>query len=281
MTSESAKTLPASLTLVGAGKMGGAMLRGWLALGLPPGAIQIIESNPSPELSALCQEKTISLSATPTGKPSEVLVLAVKPQGLEAALETVKAALSEETLLISVLAGKTLHNLGERFGTANSSEARPIVRTMPNLPASIGMGVTGAVANGTASAQHRALTTALLEAIGTVEWLEKEEDIEALMAISGCGPAYVFYLVECLAAAGAAMGLSPDLSMRLARATVEGSGGLLAADSQAAATLRQNVTSPGGTTAAALEVLMGKDGLMPLMEQAARAAKRRSQELAG
>jgi len=275
MTSPSAKTLPASLTLVGAGKMGGAMLRGWLTLGLPPAAVSIIESNPSPELSALCQEKAIALSAT-TAKPSEVLVLAVKPQGLEAALDTIKAAMSPETLLVSVLAGKTLANLGQRFG-----ETRPIVRTMPNLPASIGKGVTGAVANATVSEPQRAMTSALLEAVGTVEWLAREDDIEALMAISGCGPAYVFYLVECLAAAGAAMGLAPELAMRLARATVEGSGALLAADPQDAATLRQNVTSPGGTTAAALEVLMGEAGLKPLIEQAARAAKRRSQELAG
>jgi len=272
----SPKTLPASLTLIGAGKMGGAMLRGWLALGLPPAAIQIIESSPSPELLALCQEKAIALSATAPGKPSEVLVLAVKPQGLEAALDTIKAALAEETLLISVLAGKTLANLEERFG-----KMRPIVRTMPNLPASIGRGVTGAAANAAANAPHRALATALLQAIGTVEWLEKEEDIEALMAISGCGPAYVFYMVECLAAAGSAMGLAPELAMRLARATVEGSGALLAADPQAAATLRQNVTSPGGTTAAALDVLMSDTGLKPLIEATARAAKRRSQELAG
>jgi len=275
MTSPSAKTLPTSLTLIGAGKMGGAMLRGWLALGLPPAAVSIIESNPSPELLALCQEKAIALSAT-AAKPSEVLVLAVKPQGLEAALDTIKAAMSPETLLVSVLAGKTLANLGQRFG-----EGRAIVRTMPNLPASIGKGVTGAVANAAASEPQRAMTSALLEAVGTVEWLAKEDDIEALMAISGCGPAYVFYLVECLAAAGAAMGLAPELAMRLARATVEGSGALLAADPQDAATLRQNVTSPGGTTAAALEVLMGEAALKPLIEQAARAAKRRSQELAG
>jgi pyrroline-5-carboxylate reductase len=152
---------------------------------------------------------------------------------------------------------------------------------MPNLPASIGRGATGAFANAETSREQRATAQALLASVGTVEWVDDEGLIDAVTALSGSGPAYVFHMVECLARAGSAAGLPRDLAERLARATVAGAGALLADSPLPAATLRENVTSPGGTTAAALEVLMARDGLDPLMRTAVAAAKRRAQELAG
>jgi pyrroline-5-carboxylate reductase len=274
MAASGAEHFPASLLLVGAGKMGGALLQGWLNLGIEPGGIYIIDPDPSPKIRALCLETGISLGA-PAAAP-EALVLAVKPQMLEAAVPSLLPLISGSTLLLSILAGKTLANLQTRFG-----QARAVVRAMPNLPASIGRGITGAVAGAQVTAAQHQMADALLAAVGRVEWLEDEALIDALTAVSGSGPAYVFYLTECLAEAGAAAGLPRDLAMRLARATIEGAGDLLAQDPAEPGDLRRNVTSPGGTTAAALDVLMAQDGLAPLLEKAVLAARRRAGELAG
>jgi pyrroline-5-carboxylate reductase len=274
MTTQGAEHFPASLLLIGAGKMGGAMLDGWLALGLNPHHVNIIEPAPDAALAALCLEKGMTLGAP--SAPPDALILAIKPQMLDAASPDILPLVSDKTLVLSILAGKTLGNLEARFGAAKA-----IVRAMPNLPASIGRGVTGAIANKAVAEAQRKMADALLSAVGSVEWLSSEDQIDALTAISGCGPAYVFYLVECLAAAAVDMGLPADLAARLARVTIEGSGELLAQSVLPPDQLRRNVTSPGGVTAAALDVLMAEKGLSPLIRDVVVAAKRRAAELAG
>lgn len=269
------QNLPASLMLVGAGKMGGAMLAGWLDAGLDPRATTVIDPAPSEAMNRLCAGRGVSLNPE-APKPAAVLVLAIKPQGLDAAAPGLDRLIGPETLLVSVLAGKTIADLRSRLPST-----RAVVRAMPNLPASIGHGATGAFANGEVDPGQRASAEALLSAAGEVVWLPDEGSIDAVTAVSGSGPAYVFLLVEALAEAGIAAGLAPDVAGRLARATVAGAGALLDADPTEAGALRQAVTSPGGTTAAALEVLMAGDGLAPLMRRAVAAAKRRAGELSG
>ncbi len=195
---------------------------------------------------------------------------------LDDAAPTLSALAGPRTLVISILAGKTIANLAAR-----APQATAIVRAMPNLPASVGRGVTGVAASDAVGESQRATTTALLSGIGQVEWVPDESYIDAVTAVSGSGPAYVFHLVECLAEAGEAAGLPADVARRLARATIEGAGELLHRSPLDPAILRQNVTSPGGTTAAALEVLMADNGLKPLMKRAVAAAKRRAEELSG
>ncbi|MGV7032198.1 pyrroline-5-carboxylate reductase [Methylobacterium symbioticum] len=267
--------LPASLTLVGAGKMGGAMLAGWLEAGLDPATTTVIDPAPASEIAALCAERGLRLNPQ-TPERAEVVILAIKPQGLEAAAAGIDPCLGETSLLISILAGKTVANLRDRLPKASA-----IVRAMPNLPASIGRGATGAAASPEVTPAQRTMAGALLAASGHVEWLESEAMIDAVTAVSGSGPAYVFHMVEALAEAGIAAGLPPEVAARLARATVSGAGALLDASPLEAAELRRNVTSPGGTTAAALDVLMRGDGLPALMREAVAAAKRRAGELSG
>jgi pyrroline-5-carboxylate reductase len=274
MVDQGAEHFPASLLLIGAGKMGGALLDGWLRLGFDPRHINIIDPEPDARIVALCQERGLGLGAP--ASPPEALVLAVKPQMLETAMPSLLRVMTQGTLVLSILAGKTLANLEARLG-----DGKPIVRAMPNLPASVGRGITGAIANKAVTPAQREKADALLAAVGQVEWLNDESLIDALTAISGSGPAYVFYLTECLAEAGVEAGLPPDLAARLARATLEGAGELLVHSDLDPGTLRRNVTSPGGTTAAALEVLMADDGLLPLLKKAVLAAKRRAGELAG
>jgi len=274
--SSNASHLPSSLILVGAGKMGDSMLEGWLKVGMKPEGVTVIDPNPSEDMTRLCREKGMALNPAGPAAP-EVLVLAIKPQMLDAAAPALNGLLGAKTLLISILAGKTIDNLRTRLPASGA-----IVRAMPNLPASIGRGATGAAVNENVSEAQRLVADALLSSNGIVEWLPSEDLIDAVTAVSGSGPAYVFHLVECLAEAGAAAGLPPDLAQRLARATVTGAGELLFQSEATPATLRQNVTSPGGTTAAALEVLMrDPDGLKALMREAVAAAKRRAEELAG
>jgi pyrroline-5-carboxylate reductase len=260
-----------TLALVGAGKMGGAMLEGWLALGLDPNKIVVLEPKPSAEIAAL-GARGVRLNVSI--KDASVIVIAIKPQEAAAALPALKSLLGANTLAISIMAGKTLGFLQAALPCA-------IVRSMPNTPAAIGRGITVAVPNAKVTPAQRDLAHRLLGAVGMVEWVADEALLDAVTAVSGSGPAYVFLLAESLARAGAAAGLPADLAARLARATVSGSGELLHRSPLDAATLRQNVTSPGGTTAAALGVLMAQDGLDPLMEKAVRAATERSQELAG
>ena len=264
---------PASLVLAGCGKMGGALLRGWLAGGLPATAIHVIDPHLDDETSALCRERGISLD--PPATAPEVLVLAVKPQTFAAAPSAFALLARPETLVISILAGKTSADL--RAGLPN---AGAIVRAMPNLPAAVGRGATGLCGEMVLSAERRAVATMLMACVGLVEWVD-EAQIDVVTAVSGSGPAYVFLLVEALAQAGVAEGLPADIALRLARATVEGAGALLQGDARGPAALREAVTSPGGTTAAALDVLRAPDGLPSLIAKAEMAARRRDRELAG
>ncbi len=268
------ENLPASLVLAGAGKMGGAMLRAWLDRGLKPAAISVIDPDPAEAIVRLATGAGFALNR-PAAAP-QVLVLAIKPQALDEA-GALAALAGPQTLVISILAGKTIADVRARL-----PEAGTIVRAMPNLPAAVGRGVAGLAAEAGISAAQRATAEALMAATGAVVWVDDERLIDAVTAISGSGPAYVFYLAECLAEAGAALGLPTEVAARLARATVEGAGELLfQSGGQTPAELRESVTSRGGTTAAALEVLMGGDGLAPLMARAARAAQRRAQALSG
>ncbi|WP_114770112.1 pyrroline-5-carboxylate reductase [Microvirga subterranea] len=271
-----ARSLPSSLVLVGAGKMGGSMLEGWLAVGMKPEGVTVIDPRPSDQMVRFCAERGIALNPAHPSAP-DVLVLAIKPQMLDQAAPSLNGLVGPQTLIVSILAGKTMGDLRSRLPGATA-----IVRAMPNLPASIGRGATGAAASPEVTDAQRRMADALLRSNGIVEWLDSEDLIDAVTALSGSGPAYVFHLVECLAEAGAAAGLPPELAERLARATVTGAGELLFQSDLPPATLRQNVTSPGGTTAAALEVLMAEErGLKALMREAVAAAKRRAGELSG
>jgi pyrroline-5-carboxylate reductase len=266
------------LLLVGAGKMGGAMLDRWLARGL--GAASVAVLDPYIEKGRREELKRAGASVADaaedlSGRAFETLVLAVKPQSMAEVLPAVAPLAGPGTLVVSVVAGVRLERLAAAFPAS-----QPVVRTMPNTPAQVGMGMTVAVANAHVSAAQREVVDALLGAIGKLAWAEDEGLIDAVTAVSGSGPAYVFLLAECLATAGRAAGLPPDLAELLARQTVAGAGALLAESPLPAATLRENVTSPKGTTAAALSVLMAEDGLQPLMTRAVAAARRRSIELA-
>ena len=262
-----------TLVLVGAGKMGGAMLDGWLALGLDPAKIAIQEPDPAPEIAALVA-RGVRINPASVSDAS-VIVIAVKPQVAAEVVPKLKTLLRPGAIAVSVMAGKTIGFLEGALGDC------AIVRSIPNTPAAVGRGITVAVPNAKVTAEQRALADTLLRSIGAVEWVDDEGLIDAATAVSGSGPAYVFLLAESLARAGTAAGLPAGLAARLARATVSGSGELLHRSPLDAATLRQNVTSPGGTTAAALNVLMADDGLNSLMEKAIAAATKRSRELAG
>jgi pyrroline-5-carboxylate reductase len=262
-----------TIVLAGAGKMGGAMLTGWLAQGLEAKRVVVIEPAAAPEIRALAaQGVRLNVSAKEAGAIA-ALVIAVKPQSFREAGAALKPFTASSTLVVSIMAGTPMALLEQVCGGM-------VVRAMPNSPASIGRGITVAVAAKKVSAAQRATADALLRAIGSVEWVEDEGLMDAVTAVSGSGPAYVFLLAEELARAGVEAGLPAELAAKLARETVAGSGELLHRSDLAAATLRANVTSPGGTTAAALEVLMGKDGLQQLMTRAVAAATRRSKELA-
>jgi pyrroline-5-carboxylate reductase len=262
-----------TIVLAGAGKMGGAMLTGWLAQGLEAKRVVVIEPSPSAEISALAKKGVrLNPSAKDIGNIA-ALVIAVKPQSFREAGAALKPLTASSTLVVSIMAGTPIALLEEVCGGS-------VVRAMPNTPAAIGRGITVAVAAKKVSTAQRAIADALLRAIGSVEWVEDEGLMDAVTAVSGSGPAYVFLLAEELARAGVAAGLPEALATKLARETVAGSGELLHRSDLASATLRQNVTSPGGTTAAALEVLMGKDGLQQLMTRAVAAATARSKELA-
>jgi pyrroline-5-carboxylate reductase len=264
-----------TLVLVGAGKMGGAMLEGWHRLGLKFDQVIAIEPDPAPEIITLGQ-RGLRINPALDTTTATAIVIAVKPQIAPQVLPTLARLIRDHTVVISIMAGRTLGFL-EKALPANAA----VVRAMPNTPASIGRGITVAVPNARVNKAQRELADKLLRATGAVEWVTDESLMDAVTAVSGSGPAYVFLLAESLARAGAAAGLPADLATRLARATVAGAGELLHRSALDAATLRQNVTSPGGTTAAALDVLMGRDGLDPVMERAIAAATRRSRELAG
>jgi pyrroline-5-carboxylate reductase len=271
--SSTLQTISGTIVLAGAGKMGGAMLSGWLAQGLDAARAVVIEPHPSDDLRQhLAQGVRLNPSPQEAGNVA-AFVIALKPQAFREAAPHLKPHVGTATLVVSIMAGTTIASIADVLGGN-------IVRAMPNTPAAIGRGITVAVAAKNVGSAQRAIADLLLRATGSVEWVEKEDLMDAVTAVSGSGPAYVFLLAEELARAGVAAGLPEALATRLARETVAGAGELLHRSNLEAATLRQNVTSPGGTTAAALEVLMGKDGLQSLLTRAVAAATHRSRELA-
>lgn len=261
------------LFLLGCGKMGSAMLAGWLAGGVDAKAVHVLDPQPSDWLQSLTAQG-LNLNAGVPVAPA-VALLAVKPQMMGAALPQVAALGGGETLILSVAAGTPISTFEATFG-ANT----PIIRAMPNTPAAIGKGITAIIGNGAATETHLALAEALLATIGQVVRLDDEDQMDAVTGVSGSGPAYVFHMIEALAAAAEAEGLPKALSMQLAKATVAGAGALAEAATETPSQLRVNVTSPAGTTEAGLRVLMNDaDGLPPLMRATVKAATDRSREL--
>jgi pyrroline-5-carboxylate reductase len=260
------------LVLLGCGKMGSAMLQGWLREGLRPDAVWVNDPNPSEWL----QAQGVHLNADLPPSPVIVLV-AVKPQMMAAALPSLQAMGNGRTLFLSVAAGTSIGYFESILG-----DRTPIIRAMPNTPAAVSRGITAIVGNSQSTDAQLDLAEALLSAVGEVVRLDAEHQINAVTGLSGSGPAYVFHLIEAMAAAGEAQGLAPDLAMRLARATVSGAGELAHQAPETVAQLRINVTSPGGTTAAGLGVLMDpKTGFPDLLRRAVAAATARAEELGG
>jgi pyrroline-5-carboxylate reductase len=266
--------LPGRILLVGCGRMGLALLRGWIARGVPADAIGVIDPDPSPEvadtLSGLGVTRTDAREAGQAG----VLVLAVKPQVFPGAAASLAQAAGPDTVVLSIMAGITIAELSSSFPSTRS-----VIRAMPNLAAMAGEGASVFVADERSSEAAVGVAEALLAAVGMAARLPGEELVDAATAVSGSGPAYVFYLVECLAAAGVRQGLPPEIAARLARATVQGAGAVLGSSPEEPDALRQQVTSPGGTTQAGLAVLMRDQGLQPLVDETVAAAARRAREL--
>jgi pyrroline-5-carboxylate reductase len=267
--------LSGPIVLCGAGKMGGALLEGWLQAGLAPDKIAVIEPHPAPAVAGLAARGVRLNPDAATLKDATAIVIAVKPQIAAEALPALTPMIGPATVVVSIMAGRTLQFLA---GALRHTGA--LVRAMPNTPAAIGRGITVAVPLRVSETQ-RDLAHRLLIATGTVQWVVDEALMDAVTAVSGSGPAYVFLLAEALAQAGVAAGLPQPLAEQLARETVAGAGELLNRSTLDAATLRENVTSPGGTTAAALDVLMREDGLAALLKRAVAAATERSRKLAG
>lgn len=269
------------LLLVGGGKMGSALLAGWLDRGMPAGDIAVVEPDP---IQASCVREHHGVAVRTTAaeaasdSPPGVVVFAVKPQVMDAIVPAYRDLAGPEVVFLSIAAGRTIDSFAAMLG-----ERAAIVRAMPNTPAAVRRGITVACPNDRVSDDQVRRCHDLLEAVGEVAWVDDESLMDAVTAVSGCGPAYVFLLAECLEAAGKEAGLPTELAQRLARATVSGAGELLARSPETAAVLRRNVTSPGGTTAAALDVLMsdGDASLQGLMTRAVAAATRRGKELAG
>ena len=266
-------TLPGPLLLVGAGKMGGALLQGWLRLGLDPKTIYVVDPQPSAEMKAELEKRQIPLNPSAMPAP-RVVVLAVKPQIMAPALKAISMHVEKNTFVISILAGATLGALD-----AGLPPRTAIIRAMPNTPAAIGRGVTVLIPNAEVLPEQKIVAGHLIEAVGEIAWIGDENLMDAVTAVSGSGPAYVFYLAEAMTRAGIKAGLPADLAAKLARATVAGSGELMHRSDLTPETLRKHVTSQGGTTAAALEVLMAPDGLEWLIGRAVEAAADRSRVL--
>ncbi len=265
------------LLLVGSGNMGLALLSGWIERGLPPAQVLVQDPSPPPAAKEFLVRHGIEAkpSFAKLPAPPAVILMAVKPQIMADVLAQVAPHVGAGTVVLSIAAGKTIAS----FERALPPSAA-VVRAMPNTPSSVGRGITVATPNAHVTNAQRKACDGLLAAVGEVAWVEAEGDLDAVTAVSGSGPAYVFYLAECMAAAGIAQGLAPDLAHKLARWTVAGAGELLHRSPLPADTLRQNVTSPNGTTFAALQVLMADDGMKPLLGKAIEAATKRSRELA-
>ncbi len=262
------------LLLVGCGKMGGAMLDGWLARGLA--AADAIVAEPVEALRPNKPGRRAVSSSQEVRETPAIVVLAVKPQSMDAVLPDLKRFAEAGAVFLSIAAGKTLGYFAAHLG-----HSAKIVRSKPNTPAGVRQGITVACPSSGRSAAEKKRCQELLEAVGQALWVEDEALLDPVTALSGSGPAYVFLLVEAMAAAGEKAGLPADMAMQLARATVAGSGELLKQSKEPASQLRVNVTSPGGTTAAALQVLMASDGIQPVFDKALAAASHRSKELAG
>ncbi|MEL6505836.1 MAG: pyrroline-5-carboxylate reductase [Pseudomonadota bacterium] len=265
-----------TLCLVGAGNMGGALLAGWLGAGRAAANITVIDPNPPQAMVQLIEQSGVNHATTADGvaRP-DIVIVAVKPQIMDSVLPSLAPLLDSDNVLVSVAAGITMERLAKPFDPAPR-----VVRTMPNTPSMVGRGITVCVGSDRVSDEQKGWISDLMKAVGAVEWVDDESLMDAVTGVSGSGPAYIFHMVEAMAQAGEAAGLPPALALRLARATVEGGGELLHRSDDTAAQLRENVTSPNGTTAAALAVLMGKDGLLDLMTKAVAAAADRSRELA-
>ena len=264
-----------SVLLIGAGRMGSALIKGWIQA-KTFSAIHVVEPAPMPALKSLARKRAVTLHAVLPAEPPAVaaVVLALKPQVLKGEDKLLRALGNTGALVLSIAAGIGTPLLRQKLGGSG-----PVVRAMPNTPGAIGRGITVLCAAGKLSEADRALVEDLMAALGETLWLADESLMDAVTAVSGSGPAYVFLTVEALAAAGRAQGLDVATAERLARATVSGAGALLAADSRPAPDLRKEVTSPGGTTEAALNVLMASDGLESLMRRAVDAATRRGKDL--
>jgi pyrroline-5-carboxylate reductase len=254
--------------------MGSALLKGWLKAGLK--SISVVEPKPSAELRKLAKAKKIALFAVPSSVKQipSVCVIAIKPQVLKGEAQTLAGFAQNGALMISIAAGTSVAALAQAWG----KKAR-IIRAMPNTPGAIGQGISGLYAARGATAADKKRAASLLSALGETLWVAKEELIDSVTAVSGSGPAYLFLMAEALTEAGVAEGLPRAQAEKFARATVSGAGALLAADKSPASVLREAVTSPGGTTAAALAVLMADDGLTALIKRAVRAARKRAEEL--
>ena len=258
------------LVLLGCGKMGSAMLQGWLSRGVLPGAVHIIDPFPSDWLKTTGVHINSEMPSTPA-----VVLIAVKPQMMTEAVPQLKERATPDTVFLSIAAGTPISYFEETLG-----EGVPIIRAMPNTPAAIGKGISAIVGNSETSEAHLDMAEGLLSAVGQVVRLTAESQIDAVTGVSGSGPAYVFHLIETLAAAGEAQGLPEDLAMQLAKATVAGAGALAQSVDEDPSQLRVNVTSPGGTTAEALKVLMDEEnGFPPLLKRAVAAATNRGREL--
>lgn len=266
------------LVLIGAGKMGTAMLQGWLEAGITGDQVTIFDPAPPPETMAVIARHSISHNPPPNSVDGiEAILVAIKPQMVDEVLPAMADLAKDNPLVVSVVAGKTIAAFRQHFG-----ETTPVIRTIPNTPAAVGRGITAMAASDGVSAKQSQLATALLASLGEVVTVTDEALIDACTAISGSGPAYVFYMTECMTAAAMKLGLPAEVAEQLARATVAGAGELMRATGTPAGTLRENVTSPKGTTYAALQVLMAdEDGMKQLMIRATVEAEKRSRELAG
>ena len=263
------------ILLIGCGKMGGALLSGWLSRGVSSDLITVVEPKPAPGtippgLTVVDRIEAVTPDAAPA-----VVILAIKPQQMDAVVAPCRRFARSGAVFLSIAAGKSIAYFAKGLG-----QSAAIVRAMPNTPAAVGRGMSVLCANAQVTAAQRAQCAALLAAVGEVAWIDDETLMDAITAVSGGGPAYVFLLIECMAQAGVEAGLPADLAMHLARSTVAGAGELVHQASEPASTLRENVTSPGGTTLEALKILMAEDGLQPLLTRAIDAASRRSRELA-
>lgn len=279
MSKLSAITADHPILLLGCGKMGSAMLSGWLDEGLKADAVHIVDpylDNIKKDFTDLATSQLHeTIETLPYKLSPSIVILAVKPQMMDEALKALSSLDLSNSLFLSIAAGKTITYFEDRLGQDSA-----IIRAMPNTPAAIGKGITVCCANRLASEDQVDTCTTLLSTVSVVEWIDDETLIDAVTALSGSGPAYVFYMAEAMAAGGEAIGLSPELSKKLARHTVSGAGALLEASDERTSKLRENVTSPGGTTAAALDVLMSEEGLARVVRRAMKEAKARSKELA-